>query len=314
MPSTTFFRRFPVSACLVAASLVLAGCDDTDESASPSGSEVKAPADDSESAKSEKQVDTGTEHYEYHPTKKKSVVEEVAPSVVKGKEQEEVTYPRDAKKPEIIAHVKAFSDNSTKFNGPYVEYRTGGEKKHSEGNFKDDKRDGVWKYYHPNGQVAKEVNYVDGKLDGQWTQFNEDGSKEVDVSYKSGARDGMWTFYSKPEKDKKQTIVMTQNFSKGILSGQMIQYYPNGQKAYESTLKAGHLEGMETRWYPKGAKRSETNYRKGVPDGTVTIWDESGKVVLQREYRDGKPLKNTAKEATADKPDADKSDAEKPKA
>ncbi|MDD9888608.1 MAG: hypothetical protein OXU46_08345 [Candidatus Marinimicrobia bacterium] len=45
---------------------------------------------------------------------------------------------------------------------PSDRYENG--KKKSEGNFKDDKEDGLWAGWHENGQKSYEVTYKDGEL------------------------------------------------------------------------------------------------------------------------------------------------------
>ena len=47
-----------------------------------------------------------------------------------------------------------------------------------EGNYKDDKLDGKWTYWHENGQIEQEGNYKDDKLDGKWTYWHENGQIE----------------------------------------------------------------------------------------------------------------------------------------
>jgi antitoxin component YwqK of YwqJK toxin-antitoxin module len=48
-------------------------------------------------------------------------------------------------------------------HGPYFYYYEGGKLKIS-GNFKNDKKDGIWKYYDENGKMIKSETYLNGEL------------------------------------------------------------------------------------------------------------------------------------------------------
>ncbi len=44
----------------------------------------------------------------------------------------------------------------------------------TEGNFKNGKEDGTWKYYHrENGKIRSEGNFLNGKKVGDWKSYDE---------------------------------------------------------------------------------------------------------------------------------------------
>ena len=53
------------------------------------------------------------------------------------------------------------------------------------------KKDGVWKYWHENGQLGYEVFYKDGKKDGVQKAWHDNGQLEYEYCYKDGKRDGV---------------------------------------------------------------------------------------------------------------------------
>jgi antitoxin component YwqK of YwqJK toxin-antitoxin module len=278
--------------------LTIAGCGSVDESTAESDGEASG-----ESAKAVAQVGDGTEFYQYVPKKKKAQVEDQPPPQVFSRDQK-YTYPHDSKTPEVIADMIVYSDKSIAFDGAYEEFRSDGKTRHAVGAFKNDHRDGKWTYYHPNGTVAKEVNYVDGRLDGSWTHFAEDGSKQLDATYKNGKRHGTWTNYGPRDKDGKQAVAQTMQFTDGQIDGAIVQYHTNGQKRAERRFEKGVAHGVQTQWYEDGKKYFEATFEKGKQHGIETIWDPQGNVVKRREFRDGTPL------VTADA-DAKKSDESK---
>jgi antitoxin component YwqK of YwqJK toxin-antitoxin module len=276
--------------------LTFAGCGSTEESTTDAEGEKTSDTSVTAVAK----AGDGSEFYQYIPKKKKT---DEAPNVsppIKSREQK-YTFPQDSKTPEVIADVEIWSDNSIKFNGAFEEFRSDGKTKHAVGSFKNDHRDGKWTYYHPNGTVAKEVIYIDGHLDGSWTHFAEDGTKQLDAIYKNGKRQGTWTHYGPKDKDGKQPVTQTMQFTDGLVDGEIVQYYTNGQKRSERRFQKGIPHGVQTQWYEDGKKYFEATFEKGKQNGSETIWDAKGNVVKRREFRDGAPL------VTADQ-DAKKSD------
>ena len=63
--------------------------------------------------------------------------------------------------------------------------------------YKDDKKEGLWKYYHDNGQLKREGNYKDGKEDGLWKYYLfNNGHLTSEGYYKDGYENGVWKKYS----------------------------------------------------------------------------------------------------------------------
>jgi antitoxin component YwqK of YwqJK toxin-antitoxin module len=224
---------------------------------------------------------------------------------------------------ESIFEYKLYSDGSRKLDGKYTEFWSDGLSKFVDGEYVDNIRTGKRRYYHANGQLAREVTLSDGKPNGAWPRFREDGSKEMEVSYKSGKRDGVWRVYSSPQADAKSKkepakspdektaakaevktdkksppdvrLVTEGTYQDGRRDGPWITYHPNGQKAAETIFKADRKDGKEQTWYPSGKKMLEAEYKNGLLHGVATMWNEQGAVVLTREYKEGKLVPKSAK-------------------
>ena len=311
MVSSTWINR----ACVVVSCVLIAGCgaagqsaseqqssDDKPNSASASAADVKTPAP---------AADVATDRKDDRV------------SFVR-RDQGIAKYP-GTKLNEAMFEFKLYSDGSRELDGKYTEFWSDGLSKFVDGEYKDNVRTGTRRYYHSNGQLAREVKLVDGKPDGAWTRFREDGSKEMEVAYKAGKRGGTWKVYTKPEtgegdandaKDTREpaksadpkveanpgkkgpseaTLLTEGTYKNGRRDGAWITYYPNGQKAAESNFKDDRKDGREAAWYRSGKKQLEADYKNGVPHGAITMWNEQGVVVLTREYKDGKLVPKSAK-------------------
>ena len=57
-----------------------------------------------------------------------------------------------------------------------------------EGKIKNGKKDGLWKYYHENGQLQEEETYKDDELDGPYKDYSPNGNGQIqsEGTYKDG--------------------------------------------------------------------------------------------------------------------------------
>ncbi len=101
------------------------------------------------------------------------------------------------------------------------EYHKNGQLEY-EGNFKDGKREGLWKYYYSTGQLEWEGNFKDGKEEGLFKIYYENGQLMMEGNYKDGKREGL---------------------SK--------EYYKNGQLKWEGNFKDEELISKKC-WDEKG--------------------------------------------------------------
>ena len=305
------FSRWIHPACLVLLCGLLAGCSAAGQSAAEPSSDAKT---DSASAPAT-DVKPSASPTEAAATERK----DDRVSFVK-RDQGLTKFP-GTKLNEAMFEYKLYSDGSRELDGKYTEFWSDGLSKFVDGEYKDNVRTGTRRYYHANGQLAREVKLIDGKPDGAWPRFREDGSKEMEVSYKSGKRDGTWKIYTSPQtggdakgskgstkspapkaeakpekKGPPESRLLTEGaYKEGRRDGAWITYHSNGQKAVESNFKADRKDGKEATWYPSGKKMLEAEYKNGVPHGVVTLWNEQGAVVHTREYKEGKLVPKSAK-------------------
>ena len=100
--------------------------------------------------------------------------------------------------------------------------------------WKDGKKNGLWTWWHGNGQKSMEENYRDGKRDGIETEWFENGQKELEANYKDGKQDGIET-----------------------------GWYQNGQKEYEGNHKDGKQDGLWISYNEDGTEKSRITFKSG---------------------------------------------------
>ena len=58
------------------------------------------------------------------------------------------------------------------------------------GNFKNGKSEGIFEYYHDNGQLSAKGNLKNGERDGVWEIYHKNGQLSARVDYKNGKKIG----------------------------------------------------------------------------------------------------------------------------
>ena len=56
-------------------------------------------------------------------------------------------------------------------------------------------KEGVWKTFYPEGQVAEEVIYIHDRKDGPWTQYFTDGKVKLKAAYVNDQIEGQYIVY-----------------------------------------------------------------------------------------------------------------------
>lgn len=68
------------------------------------------------------------------------------------------------------------------------------------GGMKNNKKEGAWKAYHPNGKVQTDAFYIDGKEDGEYTVYHPNGKVYYSGQYQKGICSGEWQFFDEKGK------------------------------------------------------------------------------------------------------------------
>lgn len=115
-------------------------------------------------------------------SQKETVVEERFPD---GSDKLVVTYKVKGDDKEKIKELKYYPNGNKEYEGEYKNGKKHGEWIYwykngfvwSEGEFYEDKSDGIRKVYHENGQLYYEGEYDEGKQISKWTFYDENGNR-----------------------------------------------------------------------------------------------------------------------------------------
>src|ERR1700752_627998 len=92
-----------------------------------------------------------------------------------------------------------------------------------EGMFKDDKPQGIFKYYYPHDTLKAIINFKqDGKI-AYSTMFHPNGKKMAYGKFINENKDSVWTYY-----DEKAVLISRETYVDGKKNGKEITYLPDG--------------------------------------------------------------------------------------
>lgn len=96
---------------------------------------------------------------------------------------------------------------------------------------------------------------------------------------------GKWVYYQ----NKTKGILSTENYNdKGILEGEKMVYYENGQIAEKSIYVNGEIDGTSMWYSPNGNALKEFTYRNGELHGIAKYYDIDGVLLAEGIYRNDK--------------------------
>lgn len=176
-----------------------------------------------------------------------------------------------------------------------------------EGEFKDDKPVGIFKYYYVNDSLQAIMNFKEGGKIAYAKLFHPTGKKMGVGKYISEIKDSTWLFY-----DDKGVLISKDNYNKGKKDGQSIVYLPDGAIAEERNFKLdiqhgkfiqyfdgkklkgqgeyvnGNLVGRVVYYFPNGVEVAAGFYVNGQKNGPWIYRNEKGAVTEKELYKNGK--------------------------
>ncbi|MHB9314769.1 toxin-antitoxin system YwqK family antitoxin [Fusobacterium polymorphum] len=190
-------------------------------------------------------------------------------------------------------------------NGKYTEYYKNGQIK-IQGSYKEGMRNGEFKTFLKNGKSAGSIIYKDGKIiKSTLVKAMKDNASFSPISYVNYDLD---TSYSIGRVDFPNKLLKMYRMydKKGVLNGNSIRYYEEGNIQSIFPYKNNLVEGLVIRYYENGNIKEEVNYKNGKMNGEVKSYDENGKlngrtifkddIRLEDDvYKENEILKNTFK-------------------
>ena len=151
-----------------------------------------------------------------------------------------------------------------------------------EGLFKDDKPQGVFKYYNINDSVKAKMNFVkDGKF-AYATLFHLNGKKMAEGKYISEIKDSIWNYF-----DENGKLLSQETFVGGKKEGKAYVYFPDGVVSEEYTFKNGLQDGPFKQYFAKNSVRGEGVYVNGELEGRNAYYYPNGVTAAVGYYKNG---------------------------
>jgi antitoxin component YwqK of YwqJK toxin-antitoxin module len=169
----------------------------------------------------------------------------------------------------------------------------------AKGVFSEDKRNGKWIFYYPNGAVKSESTYVDGKQNGISKSYNKNGKVTAEIPYKDDKVNGTRILYTDEGVKQKEEQVKDNK-----RNGKSTTYFKNGKIQISAVYSNDKLDGNWTEYYEDGKKKMEGRQipvteekikedakwaeKEGLKTGPWTLYHRNGKKLMTGVYEDNK--------------------------
>ena len=152
-----------------------------------------------------------------------------------------------------------------------------------EGLFKDDKPQGLFKYYNINDSIKAKMNFVqDGKY-AYATLYHLNGKKMAIGKYIAEDKDSIWNYF-----DDRGILISQELFLKGKKNGKSYVYFPDGIVSEEYNFKNGLLDGVFKQYFDKKSTKGEGNYVNGQMEGKNAYYYPNGVTAAVGYYKNGR--------------------------
>lgn len=196
------------------------------------------------------------------------------------------------------------TDSKGRRQGTWTDFYPNGQKRY-EGQFKNDKCKGTFRYYDeqgnlqatnefyksgekclnktyaPNGRVIATGYYVNQKKEGEWKYFDKNsGQLLLSEDNKNGKVHG-WSRLYNPNNGK---LAEETQYVEGQPEGQCHKYSDTGVLQMECQYHQGQLDGPCKTYYPNTALKEEGQYTAGKKSGEWKTYNEDGDLLLTETF------------------------------
>ncbi len=154
-----------------------------------------------------------------------------------------------------------------------------------EGLFKDDKPQGLFKYYYPHDSIKAKMFFIkDGKMSYS-TMYHITGKKMAYGKYIGEEKDSVWNYY-----DDKGVLISMETFTLGKKNGKALVYFPDGVVSEERNFKNNLQDGTFKLYFDKKTIRGEGTYVNGKLEGKNTYNYPNGIAAATGYYKNDKKV------------------------
>ena len=136
----------------------------------------------------------------------------------------------------------------------------------SEGAYKNQLKDSVWKFYDVFGQVLTTETYDQGIHNGKFVTFYQSGDTTEILYYDDGLKHGPWKQFYKGDRIKTDG-----NYVKDTLNGPITFYHKNGRMMMIGTYEMGLSHGTWKHFNEQGKLELIEYFDDGVKTGQETV-------------------------------------------
>ncbi len=150
-----------------------------------------------------------------------------------------------------------------------------------EGQFKDDKPIGLFKYYYENGDLMATNNHIgDGTVANH--AYHKNGKIKAKGIFQYQLKDSLWQYFNENE-----VLITSESYHLDTLDGVQKTFYPSGQLAEETHYKMGIKHGPWLKFFTEGEPWVEAGYENGNLHGKFVMYRDKNKRDIQGKYHLG---------------------------
>lgn len=148
---------------------------------------------------------------------------------------------------------------------------------------RDGIKDGPVTLYWPDGTMRTQGQYRDDRREGWWRGFHTDGSHRSLTHYSHGSKDGPRIYW-----DSLGHAMRAEVFAHGVPNGPFYRFYRDGRLAQHSNYVDGLREGPHDQWYDDDNWTHVNGfYHRGEETGIWTEYDKTGRMIWQAYLKNG---------------------------
>lgn len=192
------------------------------------------------------------------------------------------------------------TDSKGRRQGIWMDFYPNGQKRY-EGEFKNDKCKGTFRYYDeqgnlqatnefdksgekclnktyaPNGRVIATGYYVNQKKEGEWKYYDKNSGQLLLSEDNQGGKVHGWSRLYNPNNGK---LAEETQFVEGQPEGMCHKYSDTGVLQMECQYHQGQLDGPCKTYYPNTALKEEGQYTAGKKSGVWKTYNEDGDLLV----------------------------------
>lgn len=181
----------------------------------------------------------------------------------------------------FVANAQEFNrtDSQQRRQGKWVDYYANGQLRY-EGQFKNGKCQGEFKYYDEQGHL-KATNTYDRSGDKALNKtYAPNGTMIATGYYVNQKKDGEWRYFSHDN----GVLILVEENRNGKVHGNSKVYYETGTLMMERQFVDDRMEGHAKIYYPSGALKEEGNYHNGEKTGIWKAYNEDGDEISSENF------------------------------